>query len=114
MLEAVPAERKNIPFGRLSMPDVGTVLGVPMKRHSGEAGFTIIEIMVAAALFALVSIALFEVVRQSQNVTRHLAARHTNYLEVRQFADRLRAESLSAQAVTASAGCNEVQFYMKD
>src|SRR5476649_180174 len=87
---------------------------MPSPSRSGESGFTIIEIIVAAALFALVSIALFEVVRQTQNVTRHLASRHTNYLEIRRFADQLRSEALSAQAISKSNGCSEIQFFMRD
>jgi hypothetical protein len=88
---------------------------VDAPSRSGEAGFTIIEIVVAAALFAVVGLALFEVVRQTQSVTAKMGTRHADYLEIRRFADRLRAEALTAEAIIApSAACKEVQFYMRD
>lgn len=88
---------------------------VNRSTRTDEAGFTIIEIVVAAALFALVGLALFEVVRQTQSVTAKLGKRHAGYLEIRRFADRLRAEALTAEAIIVpSATCKEVQFFMRD
>ncbi|GAC1412316.1 MAG: hypothetical protein NVSMB64_22550 [Candidatus Velthaea sp.] len=80
-----------------------------------EAGFSLIEIVITAAIFAVVALVLFEIVRQSQNLTRHLAARHASLLDVRRFADRLRSEALSAEAIAVSAApCAEIGFVQHD
>jgi prepilin-type N-terminal cleavage/methylation domain-containing protein len=87
-----------------------------------EAGFTLIEVLVAAALFAVVAIGAFEVVRQLAVDARALTARHLAYGSLERVSAQLRAEARTATAIwssspSAGAGhddCIQVDFFTAD
>jgi len=80
-----------------------------------EAGFTLLEVVIVAAIFVGVLFALFEVVRASANVTQRLARQHAGLLEMHRFTDRLRSEALSTEAIAVTATpCQEISLVQND
>jgi prepilin-type N-terminal cleavage/methylation domain-containing protein len=87
-----------------------------------EAGFSLIEVLIATALFGVVAIGAFEAVRQLAAQSRHLTARHLGYAALERLTAQLRAEARSATAIwtgSPSAGaahddCVQVDFFTAD
>ena len=90
--------------------------------RASQAGFTLIEILIAASLFVVVGMGALESVRVLLPATRQLGARHLNYAGVERLTSQMRAEARSAVAVWASAppktgahdDCDEISFYTAD
>ena len=90
--------------------------------RGSQAGFTLIEILIATALFAAVAFGAFEVVRQLVVNARQLTARHVAYAALERFTAQLRAEARSATAIwisapSAGAGhddCVQLDFFTAD
>jgi prepilin-type N-terminal cleavage/methylation domain-containing protein len=90
--------------------------------RGSQAGFTLIEILIATALFAAVAFGAFEVVRQLVVNARQLTARHVAYAVLERFTAQLRAEARSATAIwisapSAGAGhddCVQLDFFTAD
>ncbi|HTW82948.1 MAG TPA: prepilin-type N-terminal cleavage/methylation domain-containing protein [Candidatus Sulfotelmatobacter sp.] len=88
----------------------------------GEAGFSLIEVLLAAALFVTVALGAFETLRQLSSGASHLAARHLAYAGLERLSGTLRAEARSATAIWSSApaasaaydGCVQLDFYTAD
>jgi len=71
--------------------------------RGSQAGFSLIEIVIATALFAVVAFGAFETVRQLAANARQLTARHVAYASLERITAQLRAEARSATAIWASA-----------
>ncbi len=88
--------------------------------RQGQAGFSLIEVLLAAALFAFVAFGAFEVVRQMAFSAAHLGARQNAYTSMERLAAQLRAEARGALALTATAAgsgandCDELAFAAAD
>ena len=89
--------------------------------RGSQAGFSLIEILIAAALFVLVAFGAFESIRQLSADARRLAARQLAYASLERFAAQVRAEARGATAIwtqAASTGahddCVELDFYGAD
>jgi prepilin-type N-terminal cleavage/methylation domain-containing protein len=90
--------------------------------RAAEAGFTLIEVLVAGALFCVVAIGAFEAVRQLAGQSRHLTARHLGYAALERLTAQLRAEARTATAIwsgspragTAHDDCVQVDFFTAD
>lgn len=89
--------------------------------RGSQAGFSLIEILIAAALFVLVSFGALEGIRALSAGGRHLAARQLAYASLERFTAQLRAEARGATAIwvqSVSSGayddCVEVDFYGAD
>jgi prepilin-type N-terminal cleavage/methylation domain-containing protein len=89
--------------------------------RSSERGFSLVEILVAAALFALVASAAFATLRQALADARRLGARHAALGALERLSAQLRAEARGATAiwVGASAGggrddCDQLDFATAD
>ena len=90
--------------------------------RGSQAGFSLIEILIAAALFAVVAFGAFEVVRQLVAGTRQLTARHLAYASLERLTAQLRAEARSATAIWSSApsaganhdDCVQLDFFTAD
>jgi len=86
-----------------------------MDADRSQRGFTLIEIVVAVAIFAVVTIVLFELMRQLHGVTARYQSRQAGIAAVSQFGDRLRSEALGALAIEVTAtSCSEVEFVSQD
>jgi Tfp pilus assembly protein PilV len=86
-----------------------------------EAGFSLIEVLIAAALFIAVGVAAFEGIRQLIALTAHASSRHLAYESLERLTAQLRAEARSATAITLAAvppsghdACTQVDFYVAD
>jgi len=87
-----------------------------------EAGFSLIEILIATALFAAVSFGAFEAMRQLIAATQHVSARRLAYGSLERLSLQLRAEARSATAIWSSApsagsahdDCVQLDFYTAD
>jgi prepilin-type N-terminal cleavage/methylation domain-containing protein len=87
-----------------------------------EAGFSLIEVLIATALFAVVALAAFEAVRLLASSAPRLGARHAAYASLERLTARMRAEARSATAIwtsSAQAGvahddCVQLDFYTAD
>ena len=87
-----------------------------------EAGFSLIEILIAAALFVLVALGAFEALRLLANGAQGLTARRLAYASLEGLTARLRAEARSATAIWASSAnassehdaCVQVDFFTAD
>ena len=81
-----------------------------------EAGFTLIEVVLASALFAFVALTGFEVVRELSASTALIAQRARAAAQVRIAAGELRSAALSASAVwkPPSACGDAVEFLQRD
>jgi prepilin-type N-terminal cleavage/methylation domain-containing protein len=90
--------------------------------RGSQAGFSLIEILIATALFTVVAFGAFEVVRQLVADARQLTARHTAYASLERLTAQMRAEARSATAIWASApsagsgrdDCVQVDFFTAD
>ncbi len=90
--------------------------------RAAEAGFSLIEVLIATALFAALAAGAFEAVRELAAQSRHLAARHAGYAALERFTAQLRAEARTATAIwsaSPSAGgahddCVEIDFFTAD
>jgi prepilin-type N-terminal cleavage/methylation domain-containing protein len=90
--------------------------------RAAEAGFSLIEVLIATALFGVVALGAFEAVRQLAAQSRHLTARHLGYAALERLSAQLRAEARTATAIWAgspSAGaapddCVQVDFFTAD
>ncbi len=85
-----------------------------------EAGFSLIEILIAAALFVVVSFGALETVRQLGLTSQHLASRHLAYEGLERLTAQLRTEARSATSiavVSSTSGtnaCQQVDFFTAD
>ena len=90
--------------------------------RGSQAGFSLIEILIAAALFTVVAFGAFELVRQLVVDARRLTARHVAYASLERVTAQLRAEARSATAIWASApsagagrdDCVQLDFFTAD
>ena len=90
--------------------------------RGSQAGFSLIEILIAAALFAGVAFGAFEAVRQLVGNARQLTARHVAYASLERLTAQVRAEARSATAIWSSApsagaahdDCVQVDFFTAD
>lgn len=87
-----------------------------------QRGVSLVEVLLAGALFACLALAAFETLRQIGSGARRLAARHAAYAQLERFTARLRAEARSATAIRITAGagsgalagyddCRELTFF---
>jgi prepilin-type N-terminal cleavage/methylation domain-containing protein len=82
-------------------------------KHS-EAGFTLIEVLVATALFVFVALAGFEVLRQLSWNVNLLAQRNDAAAQLSVAADTLRSDALSSVAVWKPASmCGDAVEFMQ-
>src|SRR5947209_7973565 len=88
---------KDEPGPQSSPTHRGTAPGV----RASERGFSLIEVLIATALFAVVAFGAFELVRQLGENARRLTARHVAYGSLERLAAQLRAEARSATAICA-------------
>ncbi len=90
--------------------------------RGSEAGFSLIEVLIATALFAVASFGAFEAVRQLVLTTQHVTARRLAYAALERFSLQLRAEARTATAIWASSpstggghdDCVQLDFYTAD
>ena len=90
--------------------------------RGARAGFSLIETLIATALFVVVAFGALESLRVLLPAVRQLAARHLAYAGVERLTAQLRAEARSAVAVWPSApaksgahdDCDELSFYTAD
>ena len=90
--------------------------------RAAEAGFTLIEVLIATALFGVVALGAFEGIRQLADQTRHLAVRHRGYAALERLGAQLRAEARTATAIWTSAptagaahdDCVQIDFFTAD
>ncbi|MBV9440553.1 MAG: hypothetical protein JOZ24_11220, partial [Candidatus Eremiobacteraeota bacterium] len=86
------------------------------------AGFSLVETVLAGALFAVIALVALEALRQLEGATRHLAARHTALTAIERLDATLRAEARSAIAIWSASsaagegadGCVELDFAAVD
>jgi prepilin-type N-terminal cleavage/methylation domain-containing protein len=87
-----------------------------------EAGFSLIEVLIATALFAVVALAAFEAVRLLASSAPRLGARHAAYASLERLTARMRAEARSATAIWSSSAragaahddCVQLDFFTAD
>ena len=90
--------------------------------RAAEAGFSLLEVLIATALFGVVAIGAFEGVRQLAAGMRQLTARHLAYASLERLTAQLRAEARSATAIWSSSpnargghdDCAQVDFFASD
>ena len=90
--------------------------------RGSQAGFSLIEILIATALFTVVAFGAFEGVRQLVSHARQLTVRHTAYASLERLTAQFRAEARSATAIWSSApsagaghdDCVQVDFFTAD
>jgi hypothetical protein len=90
--------------------------------RGSEAGFSLIEALIATALFTVVSFGAFEAVRQLVATAQNVSARRLAYASLERFSVQLRAEARSATAIwsssaTAGSGhddCVQLDFFTAD
>ncbi len=84
--------------------------------RAADAGFSLIEVLVATALFVLVSLAGFEILRQLGGHVELLAQRNDSAAQLDVAASALRSTALSAAAVwkPASACGDAVEFMARN
>jgi len=99
---------------RISAKHSGTAESVAGRVASPEAGFTLIEVLLAAGVFAFVALAGFEVVRQLGATTAALAQRATAAAQLNVTAASLRSEALSSVAVwKPPSSCGDAVEFMQ-
>jgi prepilin-type N-terminal cleavage/methylation domain-containing protein len=97
-------------------------MGTPPRVRGSQAGFSLIEILIATALFTVVAFGAFEIVRQLVVNARQLTARHVAYASVERLTAQMRAEARSATAIWSSApnggsghdDCVQLDFFTAD
>jgi type II secretory pathway pseudopilin PulG len=90
--------------------------------RGAEDGFSLIDVLLATALFAVLALGAFESVRLLTASARTTAAAHAAYAGLERFAAQLRAEARGASAIwtsspAAGAGaddCVQFDFYAAD
>lgn len=83
--------------------------------NESERGFTLIEVMIVAALSAFLLIGAFEAVRLMLASSRTVVDRTAQYSELETLANRLITEARTAEAVTIpDLACPAVEFYTRD
>jgi prepilin-type N-terminal cleavage/methylation domain-containing protein len=90
--------------------------------RGSQAGFSLIEILIATALFTVVAFGAFELVRQLVADAHRLTVRHVAYASLERVTSQLRAEARSATAIWASApsagagrdDCVQLDFFTAD
>ena len=90
--------------------------------RASEAGFSLIEVLVASALFTILAFGAFELLRSLGANAVQLAARQSAYAALDALGDRLRSEARSATAIWASApsagggrdDCVQLDFFAAD
>jgi prepilin-type N-terminal cleavage/methylation domain-containing protein len=90
--------------------------------RASEAGFSLIEVLVASALFTILAFGAFELLRSRGANAVQLAARQSAYAALDALGDRLRSEARSATAIWASApsagggrdDCVQLDFFAAD
>jgi prepilin-type N-terminal cleavage/methylation domain-containing protein len=90
--------------------------------RASEAGFSLIELLVASALFTVLAFGAFELLRSLGANAAQLAARQSAYAALDGIVDRLRSEARSATAIWASApsaggghdDCVQLDFFAAD
>ena len=90
--------------------------------RASEAGFSLIEVALATALFVVVAFGAFEIVRQLLQNAQHLVVHHHGYAALERFSAQLRAEARTATAIwssSPSAGtghddCVQLDFFTAD
>jgi prepilin-type N-terminal cleavage/methylation domain-containing protein len=90
--------------------------------RASEAGFSLIEVLLAVALFVVVALGAFEIVRQLLHGAQHLGVRHRDYAALERLSAQLRAEARTATAIwpsssAAGAGhddCVQLDFFTAD
>jgi Tfp pilus assembly protein PilV len=90
--------------------------------HRSEAGFSLIEIAIAAGLFVVLAFGAFEAIRLFAAGVPHLQARVAAYAALERIAAQLRAEARSATAIWSSApaaggatdACVQLDFFAAD
>ena len=103
---------------RYSETEAGTGSGM----RGSEPGFSLIEVLIATALFAVVSFGAFEAVRQLVTAMQHVSARRLAYGSLERLSLQLRAEARGATAIWSSApsagsahdDCVQLDFYTAD
>jgi prepilin-type N-terminal cleavage/methylation domain-containing protein len=95
-------------------PIAGTALGV--GERDADAGFTLIEVLLATALFVVVAFAGFDVVRQLSASVALMAQRADAATQLGLAAAEIRSDALSALAVwkPASTCGDAVEFMQRD
>jgi Tfp pilus assembly protein PilV len=87
-----------------------------------DAGFSLIEIAIAAGVFVVLALGAFEAVRLLAQGVPQLRARSSAYASLERLGAQLRAEARSASAIwtsslsagTAADGCVQLDFYGGD
>ncbi|HEY5350788.1 MAG TPA: prepilin-type N-terminal cleavage/methylation domain-containing protein, partial [Candidatus Lustribacter sp.] len=93
---------------------MGTEAPVHANGASHEAGFTLIEVLVATALFVFVALAGFEVLRQLGSSVDLLAQRAGAAAQLDVAAGMLRSDALSSVAVWKPAStCGDAVEFMQ-
>jgi len=90
--------------------------------RASEAGFSLIEVLLASALFVVVAFGAFELLRSLGANAAQLAARQSAYAALDGIGERLRSEARSATAIWASApsagsgrdDCVQLDFFAAD
>ena len=106
----------------LPLRSSATRTGTGSGMRSAAAGFTLIEVLLASALFAVLAFGAFEMLRLFADASRRTAAHAAAYASVERVAGQLRAEARSATAVWSSSasagtgadGCTQLDFYAAD
>jgi hypothetical protein len=90
--------------------------------RGSQAGFSLIEIAIAAGLFVVLAFGAFESLRLFAAGLPHLRTRHVEYAALERVAAQLRAEARSATAIWSSApsaggahdDCVQLDFFTAD
>ncbi len=90
--------------------------------RAADAGFSLIDVLLAGALFAVVALGAFEMLRLLADASRRASAHATGYAAVERLAAELRSEARSATAIWSSApiagsgadDCVQLDFYAAD
>ena len=99
---------------RIRAKHAGTAQSVSCRAASREAGFTLIEVLLAAGVFAFVALAGFEVVRLLGATTAQLAQRAAAAAQLSTTVSSLRSDALSSVAVWKSpSACGDALEFMQ-
>lgn len=94
-----------------------------VEARTHQRGFTLIEVLIAGALFLIVSFAFFEIVCHFAHSTARIAQQEHNRATLSQLIDKLESDQTSAESVfipatdvfgKSNANAHEVDFYAKD
>lgn len=90
-----------------------------------QRGFSLVEVLLAGALFTVVALGAFEALRQTGENARRFSARNLAVADLERLTARLRSEARTASAVRVTAGegaaalaghddCRELAFFTAD